>query len=107
MDSFLVERSNPTGGKRGLPPSSPAAEGLCSHRRRVALGGAADRPTRSPVAVIGRAGPQLLSRGGVDGVRFDYRIGSGSRAGEIVTLAVAMHENERAAAMSRRVRAPV
>ena len=33
-------------------------------------------------------------RGGADGVRFDYRIKDGSRAGETVTLAVAVHENE-------------
>ena len=33
-------------------------------------------------------------QGGADGVRFEYRIEDGSRAGEIVTLAVAVHENE-------------
>ena len=33
-------------------------------------------------------------QGGADGVRFEYRIEDGSRAGETVTLAVAVHENE-------------
>ena len=33
-------------------------------------------------------------QGGADGVRFEYRIEDGSRAGEIVALAVAVHENE-------------
>ncbi len=33
-------------------------------------------------------------QGGADGVRFEYRIKDGSRAGETVTLAVAVHENE-------------
>ncbi len=33
-------------------------------------------------------------QGGADGIRFDYRIKDGSRAGDTVTLAVAVHENE-------------
>jgi len=33
-------------------------------------------------------------QGGADGVRFPYRIEDGSRAGETVTLALAMHQNE-------------
>ena len=33
-------------------------------------------------------------QGGADGVRFQYRIEDGSRAGESVTLALAMHQNE-------------
>ena len=33
-------------------------------------------------------------QGGSDGIRFDYRIEDGSRVGETVTLAVAVHENE-------------
>ncbi len=33
-------------------------------------------------------------QGGADGVRFQYRIKDGSRAGESVTLALAMHQNE-------------
>ncbi|MCY4453096.1 MAG: hypothetical protein OXC01_14190 [Immundisolibacterales bacterium] len=33
-------------------------------------------------------------QGGAEGVRFEYRIEDGSRAGESVTLAVAVHENE-------------
>ena len=33
-------------------------------------------------------------QGGAAGVRFPYRIEDGSRAGEIVTLALAMHQNE-------------
>ena len=33
-------------------------------------------------------------QGGADGVRFDYRIEDGSRDGDTVTLAVAVHENE-------------
>ena len=33
-------------------------------------------------------------QGGADGVRFQYRIEDGSRAGETVILAVAMHQNE-------------
>ena len=33
-------------------------------------------------------------QGGADGVRFEYRIEGGSRVGDIVTLAVAVHENE-------------
>ena len=33
-------------------------------------------------------------QGGGDGVRFQYRIEDGSRAGETVILAVAMHQNE-------------
>ena len=33
-------------------------------------------------------------QGGADGVRFQYRIEDGSRAGENVTLALAMHQNE-------------
>lgn len=33
-------------------------------------------------------------QGGAGGVRFEYRIEDGSRTGDIVTLAVAVHENE-------------
>ncbi len=33
-------------------------------------------------------------QGGADGVRFEYRIKDGSRAGDTVTLAIAVHENE-------------
>jgi len=33
-------------------------------------------------------------QGGADGVRFEYRIEDGSRTGDTVTLAVAVHENE-------------
>ena len=33
-------------------------------------------------------------QGGADGVRFEYRIEDGSRDGDTVTLAVAVHENE-------------
>lgn len=33
-------------------------------------------------------------QGGADGVRFEYRIEDGSRAGEVVTLALAVHEKE-------------
>ena len=33
-------------------------------------------------------------QGGADGVRFQYRIEDGSRAGETVSLAVAVHEHE-------------
>ena len=33
-------------------------------------------------------------QGGADGVRFEYRIEDGSRTGETVTLAVAVHEDE-------------
>ena len=33
-------------------------------------------------------------QGGAEGVRFEYPIGDGSRAGETVNLAVALHENE-------------
>lgn len=33
-------------------------------------------------------------QGGAAGVRFEYRIKDGSRTGDIVTLAVAVHENE-------------
>jgi hypothetical protein len=33
-------------------------------------------------------------QGGADGVRFEYRIEDGSRAGDTVSLAVAVHENE-------------
>ena len=33
-------------------------------------------------------------QGGVEGVRFEYRIEDGSRAGDTVTLAVTVHENE-------------
>lgn len=34
------------------------------------------------------------AQGGADGVRFEYRIQDGSRHGDTVTLAVAVHENE-------------
>ena len=33
-------------------------------------------------------------QGGADGVRFEYRIKDGSRAGDTITLAVAVNENE-------------
>lgn len=33
-------------------------------------------------------------QGGADGVRFEYRIQDGSRAGETVTLGLALHPNE-------------
>ena len=33
-------------------------------------------------------------QGAADGVRFEYRIEDGSRTGDTVTLAVAVHENE-------------
>lgn len=33
-------------------------------------------------------------QGGAEGVRFDYRIEDGSRAGETVTLGLALHPNE-------------
>lgn len=33
-------------------------------------------------------------QGGADGVKFEYRIEDGSRKGDAVTLAVAVHENE-------------
>ena len=33
-------------------------------------------------------------QGGADGVRFEYRIQDGSRDGDTVTLAVAVHDNE-------------
>ena len=43
-----------------------------------------------------RPGPFTAPReqGGADGVRFEYRIKDGSRKGDTVTLAVAVHKNE-------------
>ncbi len=35
-----------------------------------------------------------LDQGGADGVQFEYRIEDGSRAGDTVTLAVAVHQDE-------------
>ena len=54
---------------------------------RIAAELAELRYTTSPFAA-----PE--QQGGAAGVRFPYRIEDGSRAGETVTLALAMHQNE-------------
>ena len=60
---------------------------MSNNSKRIAAELAALRYDTSPFAA-----PE--QQGGADGVRFPYRIEDGSRAGETVTLALAMHQNE-------------
>lgn len=55
-----------------------------------------ERMTAELVALGYRSGPFTApnEQGGADGVRFEYLIEDGSRDGDTVTLAVAVHENE-------------
>lgn len=55
-----------------------------------------ERMTAELVELGYRSGPFTAPKeqGGADGVRFEYPIEDGSRDGDTVTLAVAVHENE-------------
>ena len=55
-----------------------------------------ERMTAELVELGYRTGPFTApqEQGGADGVRFEYRIEDGSRGGDTVTVAVAVHENE-------------